>query len=80
MAQVVLKVFKVKDIHCEACEDRIKAALLQLPGVRSVKPDRKARQVEVRLDLEHTSEEEVTSRLDYLGFLVVGVSEGSAAR
>jgi copper chaperone CopZ len=80
MAQVTLKVFKVKDIHCEACEDRIKAALLQLPGVRSVKADRKARQVEVRLDLERTPEEEVTSRLDYLGFVVVGVSEGSASR
>ena len=80
MAQVTLKVFKVKDIHCEACEDRIKAALLQFPGVRSVKADRKARQVEVRLDLERTPEEEVTSRLDYLGFPVVGVSEGSASR
>ena len=80
MAQVTLRVFKVKDIHCEACEDRIKAALLQLPGVRSVKADRKARQVEVRLDLERTPEGEVTSRLDYLGFLVVEVSEGSASR
>jgi copper chaperone CopZ len=80
MAQLVLRVFKVKDIHCEACEDRIKAALLQFPGVRSVKPDRKARQIEVRLDLERTSEEEVASRLDYLGFPVVGASEGLASR
>jgi copper chaperone CopZ len=80
MAQLVSKVFKVKEIHCEACEDRIKAALFQFPGVRSVKADRKARQVEVRLDLERTSEEEVASRLDYLGFSVVGVSEGSASR
>ena len=80
MAEVVLKVFRVKDIHCEACEARIKAALLQFPGVRSVKADRKARQVEVRLDLERTAEDEVASRLDYLGFPVVGASEGSASR
>jgi len=80
MPQLVLKTFKLKDIHCEACQDRIKAALLQLAGVRSVKADRKTRQVEVRLDLERTSEEEVTSRLDYLGFPVLGVSEGTGSR
>lgn len=80
MAEVVLKVFRVKDIHCEACEGRIKTALLQFSGVHSVKPDRKARQVEVRLDLQRTSEEEVASRLDYLGFPVVGASDESASR
>jgi copper chaperone CopZ len=80
MAQPVLRIFKVKDIHCEACEERIRTALLQLPGVRSAKADRKARQVEVRLDLERTSEEEVSSRLDYLGFSVIGLSEGPASR
>jgi copper chaperone CopZ len=80
MAQPVLRIFKVKDIHCEACEDRIRTALLQLPGVRSAKADRKARQVEVRLDLERTSEEEVSSRLDYLGFSVIGLSEGPTSR
>jgi copper chaperone CopZ len=80
MPQLALRIFRLKDIHCEACQDRIKAALLQLTGVRSVKADRKTRQVEVRLDLEHTSEEEVTSRLDYLGFPVLGVSEGTGSR
>jgi copper chaperone CopZ len=80
MAQAVLRVFRVQDIHCEACEDRIKTALLQLPGVRSARADRKARQVEVRLDLERTSEEEVSTRLDYLGFPVVEVIEGPASR
>ena len=80
MAEVVLKVFRVKDIHCEACEARIKTALLQLPGVRSAKADRKARRVEVRLDPSRTNDEEVASRLDYLGFQVVEVSEGSASR
>lgn len=80
MSQPILKVFRVKDIHCEACEDRIRTALLQFPGVRSVKADRKARYVEVRLDLERTSEEEVASRLDYLGFPVIGSSEEPASR
>jgi copper chaperone CopZ len=80
MAQLVLRIFRVKDIHCQACEERIKAALLQLPGVRSARADRKSRQVEVRLDVERTSEEEVSSRLDYLGFPVVSVSEGSGSR
>jgi copper chaperone CopZ len=80
MAQLVLRIFRVKDIHCEACEERIKTALLQLPGVRSARADRKSRQVEVRLDVERTSEEDVSSRLDYLGFPVVGVSEGSGSR
>ncbi len=80
MAQAVLRVFKVKDIHCEACEDRIKTALLQLPGVRTARADRKARQVEVRLDPERTSEEEVSTRLDYLGFPVIEVLEGPASR
>jgi copper chaperone CopZ len=80
MAQLVLRIFRVKDIHCEACEERIKTALLQLPGVRSARADRKSRQVEVRLDVERTSEEDVSSRLDYLGFPVVGVSEDSGSR
>ena len=80
MAETVLKVFKLKDIHCEACEARIKTALMQLPGVRSVKADRKARRVEVRLHVERTSEEEVALRLDYLGFRVVEVSDGPASR
>ena len=80
MAQAVLRVFRVTDIHCEACEARIKAALLQFPGVRSARADRKARQVEVRLDLDRTSEEEVSTRLDYLGFPVVEVLEGPASR
>ncbi len=80
MAETILKVFRLKDIHCEACEARIKAALLQFPGVRSAKADRKARQVEVRLDLARTSEEEVASRLEYLGFSVLGPSGDSASR
>jgi len=80
LAQPILKIFRVKDIHCEACEERIRAALLQLPGVRSVKADRKVRHVEVRLDLERTSEEEVASRLDFLGFPVVGSTEDQASR
>lgn len=80
MAEIVVRVFELKDIHCEACEGRIKTALLQLPGVRSAKADRKARRVEVRLELARTSEEEVASRLDYLGFQVVAVSEGPASR
>ena len=75
MAETVLKLFKLKEIHCEACEARIKTALLQFPGVRSAKADRKARQVEVRLDLQRTSEEEVASRLDYLGFVVIATSD-----
>ena len=80
MAETVLKVFKLKDIHCEACEARIKTALMQLPGVRSVKADRKGRRVDVRLYLERTSEEEVASRIDYLGFTVVEVSDAPASR
>lgn len=80
MAQTVLRVFRVKDIHCEACEERIKTALLQLPGVRSARADRRSRQVEVRLDPERTSEQDVSSRLDYLGFPVVSVSEGAGSR
>lgn len=80
MAETVLKVFELKDIHCEACEARIKTALLQFSGVRSVKADRKVRQVEVRLDLQRTSEEEVAVRLDYLGFSVVGLSDRSSSR
>ena len=68
MAELQTKVFHLVDIHCEACEERIRAALLLFPGVRSVKADRRTQQVEVRLDVEQTAPEQVAERLEYLGF------------
>ncbi len=68
MAEPQTKVFRLVDIHCEACEERIRAALMLFPGVKSVRADRRSQQVEVRLDADRTTPEQVAERLEYLGF------------
>ncbi len=82
MAEPQTRVFRLVNIHCEACEERIRTALMLFPGVRSVKADRRSRRVEVRLDVEKTAPEQVAERLEYLGFSLAapsGESESAKA-
>jgi len=79
MAEAQTSVFRLVDIHCEACEERIRGALMLFPGVRGVKADRRSQRVEVRLDVEQTTPEQIAERLEYLGFPLAAQGDGADA-
>lgn len=59
---------KVQEIHCQACERTITAALGRMPGVRKVSPDRKTNQVRVLFDDGSLSEGQLRHRLADVGY------------
>ncbi len=65
-----LKVVGEQTIHCGGCENAIRIALSQLPGVKQVKADHKTQLVEVSADVERADLETVRERLDWMGYQV----------
>ena len=59
-----------KGIHCQGCETRIQSVLARIPGVKEVKASRKTQMVELALDHEVVSVQEVKEKLEDLGYNV----------
>ncbi|HLR22956.1 MAG TPA: MerR family transcriptional regulator [Pseudogracilibacillus sp.] len=64
-------IFKVKGMHCEGCEERVKNALIQVPGVADVKADHTEGKVELVLSGD-VSEKNLSKKIKSLGFKVSG--------
>lgn len=59
-----------RTIHCAGCENTIRRALQQLPGVRRVLPDRKTQRIGLILDVDQTPLSEIKEKLDWTGWTV----------
>ena len=70
MAKIEQLQLTVEDnsIHCDGCESRIEQVLGRLPGVMRVKADHRTQKVDLALDEDRTSLEEVRRRLDLAGY------------
>lgn len=55
-------------IHCEGCEQRIGAALRQIPGVTDVRASAQTQRVEVQLDSARVSPDAIAAKLSDIGF------------
>jgi copper chaperone len=61
---------KVKGMHCDGCENRVKKVLSEIHGVNKVEADHKSGEVEVRVT-PAASEEEIEEKVADLGYEVV---------
>jgi copper chaperone CopZ len=66
-----LRVNGEQKIHCASCENSIQRALTMLPGVKSVKADHHAQQIDVSLDSEQINLDQLKQKLDFMGYVVV---------
>lgn len=65
---ILLEVTGEQTIHCNGCENTIRRALVQLPGVRRVEPSHKTQRIELTLDVEQTPLETAREKLDRMGW------------
>lgn len=65
------KTFKVEEIHCGSCENRIREALGGLAGVTTVEPVAATNEVTVVFDDSALDAEGLAARLDEAGYPVV---------
>ena len=55
-------------IHCTGCETRIQSVLARVPGVSEVKANSKTQSIQLTLDPEKVSVQEVREKLEDLGY------------
>jgi copper chaperone CopZ len=55
-------------IHCAGCENRIETVLGKLPGVMKVKADYQAQHVNIMMDTEKTTLDQVKQKLEVAGY------------
>lgn len=65
---IPLEVTGDRTIHCDGCENTIRRALGQLPGVRRVEPSQKTQKIVITLDIDLTPIQEVQEKLDWMGW------------
>ncbi|MDS0243231.1 MULTISPECIES: heavy metal translocating P-type ATPase [unclassified Haloferax] len=58
------------DLHCGACEERVRETLRELDGVRSIKPDATHQRVEIEFNPHVTSAEQLREVIVDLGYRV----------
>ncbi len=57
-------------IHCASCEQRIDNALRRVPGVQDVQASAQTQQVQVTINPDQTSADQVQAKLEQLGYQV----------
>ena len=72
MAQVETHEIEVLDkaIHCGGCETRIQSVLTRIPGVEKVDASHKTQRVELALDPDVVSLQDIKDKLENLGYNV----------
>lgn len=63
--------FKISNMVCEGCAEKITSALTALPGVKDVKPKVMQKQVQVNYYSDQIMQEELKSVLEKEGFNAV---------
>lgn len=59
-----------KGIHCGGCETRIQSVLGKVPGVMEVKTSQKTQKVDLVLDPDVVSLQDIKERLEDLGYSI----------
>lgn len=57
-----------KGIHCAGCETRVRNVLSRTPGVKEVKASQKTQKVQLTLDPEKVSVQQIREKLQDLGY------------
>ncbi|MFQ5460342.1 MAG: heavy-metal-associated domain-containing protein [Anaerolineae bacterium] len=73
IATLELKLDGSLTLHCSGCENTVEHALAALQGVRRVRADRRTQRVEVLYDPDEADLDQITSRLETLGYNAVPV-------
>lgn len=60
--------FKVTDISCKGCTDRIEKALIEVEGIIKVIGDPETKEVEITFDKVTLTLEKIISEFDLIGF------------
>jgi len=66
-----LQVIGQQTMHCGGCENTVKFALKQLPGVQQVEASHKTQLINLTFDAEALDLERVHEELDWIGYQVV---------
>jgi len=64
--------FIVEGMKCSGCEDRVRKALLEFPGVESVRADHQSGQVAIACEGDGPNEEEIRQKVTSLGYRLTG--------
>jgi copper chaperone CopZ len=70
-----LKVVGERTMHCGGCENTVKFALQQLPGVQEVEATHKTQLINLTFDPQTLNLKQVLQELDWIGYQVVEASE-----
>lgn len=57
-----------KGIHCAGCETRVRNVLSRTPGVKEVEASQKTQKVQLTLDPEKVSVQQIREKLQDLGY------------
>jgi copper chaperone CopZ len=66
--QISLKVVGQRTIHCSGCENTVKYALSQIPGVEQIRADHKTQLIEFDLTSEVADLDKVKAELEWIGY------------
>jgi copper chaperone CopZ len=71
----MLKVIGRQKMRCGGCENTVKFALKQLPGIRQVEASHKTQLLELSFDPQVVDLKRVQQELDWIGYQVTEVEE-----
>ncbi len=64
--------FIVEGMKCSGCEERVRQALLELPGVKSVRANHQSGQVAVACEGDEPDKQEIRQKITTLGYQLTG--------
>lgn len=71
----ILKVVGEQSMHCGGCENTVKFALKQLPGVQTVEASHKTQLIQLSFAPQVVDLKRVQQELDWIGYQVTEVEE-----
>jgi len=72
---ITLEVTGDRTIHCGGCENTIRRALGQLPGIRRVEPSRTTQRIVLSLETGQTPVAKVQDKLAWMGWKTQEIEE-----
>jgi Cu+-exporting ATPase len=68
--RIRMQVVGENTLHCSGCESTVEFALRKLPGVTSINADHKEQLIEVELNTDETSIDQIEDSLEWIGYEV----------
>lgn len=75
-----LRVTGEQTMHCGGCENTVKFALRQVPGVQDVEASHKTQLIKLSFDSQCADLERIQQELDWIGYRVAEIEEGLSDR